>query len=257
MCLCSGTNKIESTMANEARYGAKLDALRRVLSEVASSSSKEMMEKIAVDINAAFDKLYLHKPEGSIEPTRGQMIEYVQQAIKDGHSSYYNLPDHGIGWLSDECLKVEHGAAWEFFNMDSKAGSGGVKHDMNNTAEEIKIDALSAMQDYFPNGGRDWDAIGALYDAIAAGKITGLSVNMKIHDHACTNCFSDQGPCLGECAVSDENALQRNGFEESATPLIKWMAENVNPHHKAVVDSTSAELLSSEISVKTEAHLKD
>ncbi|MBE0147936.1 hypothetical protein [Serratia fonticola] len=45
--------------ANEARYNAKLDTLRHVLSQVASSSSKEMMEKIADDINAAFDKIKL------------------------------------------------------------------------------------------------------------------------------------------------------------------------------------------------------
>jgi hypothetical protein len=77
------------------------------------------------------------------------------------------------------------------------------------------------------------------------------------HDHACINCFTDKGPCLGECAVSDENAARHNSFVEAATPLIKWMAENVNPHHTAVVDSTSAELLSSEMAVKTEAHLKD
>lgn len=45
--------------ANDARYNAKLDTLRHVLSQVASSSSKEMMEKIADDINAAFDKIKL------------------------------------------------------------------------------------------------------------------------------------------------------------------------------------------------------
>lgn len=46
-------------MANEARFHAKIDTLRHVLSEVASTSSKEMMEKIADDINAAFDKIKL------------------------------------------------------------------------------------------------------------------------------------------------------------------------------------------------------
>lgn len=46
-------------MANEARFNAKLDTLRHVLSGVASQSSKEMMEKIANDINAAFDKIKL------------------------------------------------------------------------------------------------------------------------------------------------------------------------------------------------------
>ena len=65
MCLCSGANTTESAkqqreeMANEARYQSKLATLRHVLSEVASSSSKEMMEKIAEDINAAFDKIKL------------------------------------------------------------------------------------------------------------------------------------------------------------------------------------------------------
>lgn len=27
----------------------------------------------------------------------------------------------------------------------------------------------------------------------------------KIHDHACTNCFADSGPCTGECHVADIN----------------------------------------------------
>ncbi|WP_419236610.1 hypothetical protein [Serratia fonticola] len=126
---------------------------------------------------------------------------------------------------------------------------------MNKTTEEIKSDALSVMQDYFPNGGRDWDAIGALYDAIAAGKITGL--NMKIHDHACTNCFADQGPCLGKCAVSDENAQRQKGFEEAAKPLIKWLAENVHPHHTVIVTSNNAELLEGSMAFPTDEFLKD
>ncbi|WP_447885237.1 hypothetical protein [Serratia fonticola] len=194
---------------------------------------------------------------------------------------------------------------------------------MNKATEEIKSDALSAMQDYFPNGGRDWDAIGALYDAIAAGKIPGVQVvtlatareemvdyikvaigegyqpehkaairdlvviellddhslnreygkcwqwyNMgggihetfqqqEKHDHTCTNCFADQGPCLGECAVSDESAQRRNGFEEAAKPLIKWLAENVHPHHTVIVTSTNAELLEGSMSFPTDEFLKD
>ncbi|WP_223497871.1 hypothetical protein [Serratia sp. JSRIV001] len=35
----------------------------------------------------------------------------------------------------------------------------------------------------------------------------------------------------------------RNGFEEAAKPLIKWLAENVHPHHTVIVTSTNAELL--------------
>lgn len=51
------------------------------------------------------------------QPTRGQMIEYVQQAIKEGYTSYYGLPEGGIAWLSDECLKVDYGVAWEYYNL--------------------------------------------------------------------------------------------------------------------------------------------
>ena len=43
-----------------------------------------------------------------------------------------------------------------------------------------KDNAMDAMQDFFPNGGREWDAIGALYDAIAAGKIPGVVTGEKV-----------------------------------------------------------------------------
>lgn len=49
----------------------------------------------------------------------------------------------------------------------------------------------------------------------------------------------------------------KNSFEEAAKPLIKWLAENVNPHHQAVVTSTDAELLSTECFVKNESFLRD
>lgn len=48
-----------------------------------------------------------------------------------------------------------------------------------------------------------------------------------------------------------------NSFEDAAKPLIKWLAENVNPHSTAVVDSTSAVLYSGEKSFQTEEFLKD
>lgn len=50
---------------------------------------------------------------------------------------------------------------------------------------------------------------------------------------------------------------QRNSFEEAAKPLIKWLAENVNPHHQAIVSSTDAELLSTECLVKNDSFLVD
>lgn len=50
---------------------------------------------------------------------------------------------------------------------------------------------------------------------------------------------------------------QYESFEVAAKPLIKWLAENVHPHHSAVVTSTDAELFMSECVVKTEEFLKD
>ncbi|MGE4944095.1 hypothetical protein [Yersinia enterocolitica] len=32
-------------------------------------------------------------------------------------------------------------------------------------------------------------------------------------------------------------------FEEASKPLIKWLAENVHPHHTVIVTSTGAELI--------------
>lgn len=41
---------------------------------------------------------------------------------------------------------------------------------------------------------------------------------------------------------------QRETFIEAAKPLIKWLAENVHPHHTAIVTATNAELLEGQIS---------
>ncbi|MGP2900537.1 hypothetical protein [Serratia ureilytica] len=46
-------------------------------------------------------------------------------------------------------------------------------------------------------------------------------------------------------------------FEEVAKPLIKWLAENVHPHHTAIVTSTHAELLEGKMSFPTEEFIKD
>ncbi|MEL5258416.1 MULTISPECIES: hypothetical protein [Serratia] len=48
-----------------------------------------------------------------------------------------------------------------------------------------------------------------------------------------------------------------NSFEEAAKPLIKWLAENVHPHHTAIVTSNRAELLMGESVVNTDEYLKD
>ncbi|EKZ9478273.1 hypothetical protein RS404_002735 [Klebsiella oxytoca] len=52
----------------------------------------------------------------------------------------------------------------------------------------------------------------------------------------------------------DEKSL---GFEEAARPLIKWLAENENPHHEVIVTSTEATLVSYERTFKTQEYLKD
>ncbi|MFV8981144.1 hypothetical protein [Serratia fonticola] len=46
-------------LANEARFHAKLATLSEVLLPVAATHGKEVLEKIADDINAAFDKIKL------------------------------------------------------------------------------------------------------------------------------------------------------------------------------------------------------
>ncbi|WP_447881602.1 hypothetical protein [Serratia fonticola] len=43
-----------------------------------------------------------------------------------------------------------------------------------------KDNAVGVMQDFFPNGGRDFDDVCALYDAIAAGKIPGVVTGAKV-----------------------------------------------------------------------------
>ncbi|HHK8238746.1 TPA: hypothetical protein ACQVHK_005364, partial [Serratia marcescens] len=48
-----------------------------------------------------------------------------------------------------------------------------------------------------------------------------------------------------------------NSFDEAAKPLIKWLAENVHPHHTAIVDQSSAELLMGLQRVATQEFVKD
>lgn len=50
---------------------------------------------------------------------------------------------------------------------------------------------------------------------------------------------------------------QREEFETAARPLIKWLAENVHPHHTVIVTGTNAELLEGQIVVSTEEYLRD
>jgi len=36
---------------------------------------------------------------------------------------------------------------------------------------------------------------------------------------------------------------QQESFKQAALPLIKWLNENVHPHHSVIVTPTNAELL--------------
>ncbi|EOI7482071.1 hypothetical protein ACVT81_000002 [Yersinia enterocolitica] len=58
------------------------------------------------------------------------------------------------------------------------------------------------------------------------------------------------------CSNCDSNKKLAS-FEEASKPLIKWLAENVHPHHTVIVTSTGAELMMGEMSFPTEEFLQD
>lgn len=57
--------------------------------------------------------------------------------------------------------------------------------------------------------------------------------------------------------AADDKALVPPGFEEAARPLMKWMAENLHPHHTAIVDQSSAELSSGLQYMTTPEYIRD
>lgn len=42
----------------------------------------------------------------------------------------------------------------------------------------------------------------------------------KHYDHACTNCFTDQGPCTGECAIGTEGTDKLNKLVTTVAKLL-------------------------------------
>lgn len=62
---------------------------------------------------------------------------------------------------------------------------------------------------------------------------------------------------VDEIKCSPVYEQEADSFAEAAEPLIKWMAENVHPHHSAIVTSKGAELLMSERLHNTDKYLKD
>lgn len=95
-----------------------------------------------------------------------------------------------------------------------------------------------------------------VYECEDEAKSDSDAVKVKVHDHACVNCFADKGPCLGDCHVTEVNKARKSSFEDVVKPVIKWLNENANPHASIIVDCTSAELLTGEIGVHTEEFLK-
>jgi len=50
---------------------------------------------------------------------------------------------------------------------------------------------------------------------------------------------------------------KKEEFEALVKPLIKFMAQEMHPHHLLVIDSTKAELLEGSISIVTKEFLQD
>ncbi|MEQ9902557.1 hypothetical protein [Pectobacterium aroidearum] len=161
-----------------------------------------------------------------------------------------------------------------------------------NVYDENKSLAAGVMQDYFPEGGKDWDHILSLYDAIAAGKIPGVqAVQLNPSRAEMTEYIKtaigegyqpEHQPAVSDLAVIDaladhdlnrefgkcwqwynmggglhETVENKLSFEDVARSLIKWLAESVHPHHSVIVDSTHAELLEGQRVVSTKEYLRD
>ncbi|MDU3912034.1 hypothetical protein [Kluyvera ascorbata] len=163
-----------------------------------------------------------------------------------------------------------------------------------NVYDENRNLAAGVMQEYFPNGGRDWDGVLSLFDAIYAGKIPGVQVQITQLKPPRNEMLEYIKTAIGEGyqpehedAVSDLSVIdglndgdlnrefgkcwqwyslgggihetldKKVSFEQAAEPLIKWLAENVHPHHTVIVTSTDAELLQSEKSHLTDKFLVD
>lgn len=95
------------------------------------------------------------------------------------------------------------------------------------------VDLIAAsIQEYFPNGGRDWESIQELAAAISKGKIEGVT-------------------------TYENSAEKYQSLDWHAEPIIKWINENCNPHSVLVIDGSSAVLYTGEYSFLTEKFIRD
>lgn len=200
------------------------------------------------------DEIEGTREEQTKPPSREAMIEYIKQAIGEGYQpkiGHELIGNPDLLWqLHDEAVDYEYRACWRWYQ------NGHGFHEAFSAPEEIhdhscvncfadkgpclgkcsvydesRNIAAGIMQEYFPNGGRDWDQILSLFDAISAGKIPGVQ--------------------------AQEMQSKLSSFEDVVKPVIKWLNENANPHTSVSIDATSAHLLTGEIGIHTEEFIKD
>jgi len=54
--------------------------------------------------------------------------------------------------------------------------------------------------------------------------------------------------------MQEEKKIQ---FEEVVRPVMKWMAENLHPHTKIIIEANTAELVEGDISFNTNEYIVD
>lgn len=57
--------------------------------------------------------------------------------------------------------------------------------------------------------------------------------------------------------LKKETNMDREEFVKVVEPIIKWMNDNVHPHHTIIITNTGAELLEGQLSYVTDRFLRD
>ncbi|MGS7877220.1 hypothetical protein [Klebsiella pneumoniae] len=151
------------------------------------------------------DEIDGNQEEQTKPPSREAMIEYIKQAIGEGYQPkicHELISNPDLLWqLHDEAVDYEYRACWrwyqeghgfhETFSVPEKIhdhscvncfADKGQCLGKCSVYDENRNLAAGIMQEYFPNGGRDWDQILSLFDAISAGKIPGIRTEGFIKD---------------------------------------------------------------------------
>lgn len=123
--------------------------------------------------------------------------------------------------------KIHDHACTSCFSGEGNCLGGCHVTDINNLFDET----AAVVQEYFPEGGRNWDEVQSLCQAISLGKVPGLSFTYARDPY--------------------------KDMESVVRPVINWLNDNANPHAIIVIDGTSAVLYSGEKSVLTDEFIKD